>query len=108
MPEKILLLSFQLRADIHIKLLEAAQTRSLVLFVVTQLNSKFKVSVLQHGNMGNVSYLVLSRALDEHNFFLCGNKTSVPYSCIIPESSVTDTSEIYPFVFYTLKLKISD
>lgn len=50
---------------------------------------------------------MLSRALDEHNFFLCENKTSVPYSCITPENSITDTSEIYPF-FYTLKLKISD
>lgn len=48
MPEKILLLSFQLWTDTHIKLLEAAQTRSLVLFVVTQLNSKFKASVLVH------------------------------------------------------------
>lgn len=57
-------------------------------------------SVLLHGEMWNVSNLVLSGALDEHNLFLCGNKTSVPYSRIIPESSITHTSEIYTFLYF--------
>lgn len=58
-------------------------------------------SVLLHGEMWNVSNLVLSGALDEHNLFLCGNKISVPHSCIIPESSITDTSEIYTFLYFS-------
>lgn len=62
--------SLQLWADTHIKLLLAAiQSRILILLIITQLSCKFKASVLFYCKIWNVSYFVLSRALDEHNFF---------------------------------------
>jgi len=39
--------------------------------------------------------------------FLCGNKTSVLYSCVVPESSITDLSRMYPFSFNAGKQKVT-
>lgn len=37
------------------------------------------------------------------NITLSENKASVLYSCIVPESSITDISEIHPFFTLTLE-----